>query len=169
MKSCSLIFACLCGVGVAMAADPMPHHKAGLWEIAMSLGSDSRQGNEKVCMDASTEQLMLKAGAGASQKMCSKTDIHSSNSQITVDSVCKIGNSTTTGHSVTTFTGDTAYHTEVMTHFDPPLANRADSKATMDGKWMGACPADMKPGDLLMTAPGLAQPMRMNLKDMLGQ
>jgi hypothetical protein len=44
---------------------------------------------------------------------------------------------------------------------DPPMAGHADSTFTQDGKWQGACPADMKPGDMVMPTG-----MKMNILDM---
>lgn len=157
---------CTGAVGVVMAADQMPHHKAGLWEITVALGSQ-KPGHEKICLDDATEKLMYKMGSGMSQKMCSQVSMHSTTSQLTVDATCKRGDSTFTSRSVTTFTGDTAYHSEITTHHENAGADRPDSKSTMDGKWVGTCPADMKPGDAVVTMEGLQQPMRMNLKDML--
>jgi hypothetical protein len=125
--------------------------------------------HEKVCLDESTEKLMYQMGSNMNKQLCSKTDIHSTGSQYTVDTVCKFGNSTRTGHSVATFSGDTAYHTEITSHAEPAVAGHTDSKSTLDGKWVGACPADMKPGDMLVTIEGAAQPMRMNLNDMGGK
>jgi len=165
-----VIAACVCGIGAALAADPMPSHKAGLWEIVGTMGAE--QGppiNEKVCLDASTEQLMLKAGAGINQKMCSKTDIHSTSSQIVVDTQCTLGSSKMTGHSVTNFTSNTSYHTDTSAHYDPPLFNRTDSKSSFNGKWVGACPADMKPGDMILSGGRMPKEMRMNLNDMLNR
>src|ERR1700733_6845410 len=152
-----VLMVCAGTVGAVMAADQMPHHKAGLWEITMTLAQ--KPGHEKICLDDATEKLMYKMGVGMSQKMCSQVSMHSSTSQFTVESTCKSGNSTFSSRSVTTFTGDTAYRTEITSHHE----NRPDSTTTMDGKWIGSCPADMKPGDAVVTVEGLQQPMRMNL------
>lgn len=161
-----LLIVCASSMSAVMAADQMPHFKAGLWQV--SLVMMGKPGSEKICLDDATEKLMYRVAMSASQKNCTKTDIHSTGSQMTSDSVCKIGTSTRTSHTVMTFSGDSAYHTDITTHVDPPVSNHADTKSTMDGKWLGACPADMKPGDAVVTVEGLPQPMRMNLKDVLG-
>ena len=63
-----------------------------------------------------------------------------------------------TSHGVMTWTGDTAYHMESKSHWDPPMMGKADNTTTQDGQWTGACPAGMKPGDMVM--PG---GMKMNI------
>jgi Protein of unknown function (DUF3617) len=123
--------------------------------------------NERICLDAATEQLLYKVGAGMNQRMCSRTDVHGAGGKVTVDTTCHIGTSTVTGHSVITFVGNTSTHTDTTTHFDPPMFGQTDRSSTQDGKWIGACPADMKPGDLVISSPRMPQPMRMNLNDML--
>jgi hypothetical protein len=79
-----ILVVCTGAVGAVMAADQMPHHKAGLWEITVALGSQ-KPGHEKICLDDATEKLMYKMGSGMSQKMCSQVSMHSSTSQLTVD------------------------------------------------------------------------------------
>jgi hypothetical protein len=70
MKFRAVLYAAgVLGLSVAMA-DSLPSHKPGLWEIT---GGEARPGVQPsvqhVCLDAATEQLMYKVGAGASQKM----------------------------------------------------------------------------------------------------
>jgi hypothetical protein len=52
--------------------------------------------------------------------------------------------------SVTTFTGDTAYHTEVKSTYDPPMQGMPSANAVIDAKWTGACPAGMQAGDVVL-------------------
>ena len=49
-----------------------------------------------------------------------------------------------------TYTGDTAYRIDVRTHFEPPLKHGREISGGREGKWVGACPADMRPGDLVI-------------------
>lgn len=164
-----MVAGCALAASVVLA-DNLPTHKPGLWEIT---GGENRPNVpptvQHVCLDPATEQLLYKVGAGASQKMCPKVDVQSKGGQIVVDTECNIGNSKVTGHSVTVFSGDSAYHTVVTSHFDPPLFGRADSTSARDGKWLSACPAGMKPGDVEVSGGRLPQPMKMNLNDMLNR
>jgi len=159
-----------CAIGaltVAMAAD-FPEHKPGLWLMTITTaGSPAGPVTERICLDARTDQLLYKMGAGMSQKMCSKIDIQPSGGKVVVDTVCHIMNTTTTGHSVTAFVGSTETHTATVSHFDPPMMGKTESRSTQDGKWLGACPADMKPGDVEMSSARMPHPIRMNLNDMM--
>jgi hypothetical protein len=151
---------------VAHAAD-FPSRKAGLWEITMNSGNPGIPPIvQKVCLDKATDQLLYKEGAGASAKLCSKVDIHSSSTQVVVDSECTIGASHTINHSVTTMAGDSAYHTESTLHHDA-ASGKGDSKSTQDGRWTGPCPSDMRAGDVVIGPDArMPVPMKMNLLDM---
>jgi len=147
-------------VSLAMA-DDLPHYKPGLWEITMVMAS--KPADEKICLDASTEKAMNDMGRSASKRLCTKAEIHSSGSTYTSVATCKDD----MVRSVMTFTGDSRYHLEITSH--PNSGNQPNRKSSMDGKWLGACPADMKPGDALVSVEGLGAPMRMNiLKGMAG-
>jgi len=163
-----LILAAACSVWAVSSAADLPMRKPGLWEITMNMGNPKIPPRvEKVCLDAATNQLLYKVGAGASQKMCSKVDIQNSGGKVVIDSQCNLGSTKTSTHSVTTMTGDSAYHTDVSVHYDPPLFGKSDSTMTHDAKWTGACPADMRPGDVVVEASArMPQAIRMNLNDM---
>lgn len=148
--------------GIARA-DDFPPRKAGLWQIDMVMpGGKMPPQQMKMCIDPATDAEMYKLGMNASQGMCDKPDIHRSGSSVTVSTVCKMGQSQLTTQAVTRFTGDTAYHTDANTKFDPPMAGRDTSVVTQDAKWTGPCPADMEPGDVMM-----GNGMKVNIKQML--
>jgi hypothetical protein len=144
--------------------DEFPPRKAGLWQIDMAMpGGQMPPQQMKMCIDPATDAEMYKLGMSASKGMCDVPDIHRSGSTVTVGTVCKMGESQVTTQAVTKFTGDTAYHTDANTRFDPPMAGHDTSAMTQDAKWAGPCPADMVPGDMLM-----GNGMKMNIKQMLG-
>jgi len=154
-------------VATATAAD-LPIRKPGLWEITRNFGDPKIPSSvERVCMDAATDQLLYKLGAGVSQKLCSKVDISSTAGKVLIESQCQIGGSKSTTRSVTSMSGDSAYHTDVTIHYDPPMFGKNDVASTQDAKWIGSCPADMKPGDLVVEPSAMMPvPMKMNLNDM---
>jgi hypothetical protein len=160
--SCAVIGAAT-AAAIAVAVE-LPHRKAGLWE--MSLISPAIKGPPHIaryCIDADTEALLDRFAGGRSQRDCSKNEVHREGSQFIVDSVCTVSNSRVTGRAVITASGDTSFHMNIHTHFDPPLAGPADVDTVQDSKWLGACPADMKPGDAV-TENGV----KVNLKDVAG-
>jgi hypothetical protein len=155
--------ALLAASATAQTAD-FPPRKPGLWQVDMAMqGGQMPAQQMKMCIDASTDAEMHKLGMNASQGMCEQPSINRSGSTVTVDATCKMAETKATTHAVTKFSGDTAYHTDVTTKFDPPMMGRSESAMTQDAKWVGACPADMQPGDLLM-----GNGMKVNIRQMLG-
>jgi hypothetical protein len=148
----------------AAGLEDLPKRKPGLWELRM-ISAEGKQGamTSRVCIDAATDAALTSFGLGMANQMCSKRDIRVSGNVATFDMVCKIGESQQTSHSTLTYTGNNAYRIEVRSHFDPPFLGQVDSTMTQTARWTGACPADMKPGDLVM-----ANGMRINLKDVAG-
>jgi hypothetical protein len=150
-------------------ADDIPHRKPGLWEIVTRASSTAAPSmSQNVCLDRETEALLDRAGIESSQQACSKAEIHSSGNRVTVKAVCSMGASRMTSEAVTTFASDAAYRTEVHATFDPPMAGRSSSDSVQEAKWVGACPADMQPGDMIMKSGG-AHPreMRTSLQKVL--
>ena len=152
----------LLAIASAVQAADFPQRKAGLWEITMGFAGQAQHMVTKLCVDSGTDAALYKNSLeGGMAKMCSKRDITKSGNVTAIDSVCKIGESTVTGHSVITPASDTAYHIDHTSHMDPPMGGHADSRFTQDGKWVGSCPADMKPGDMVMPTG-----MKMNVLEM---
>jgi hypothetical protein len=164
-----LMLAVACGACIAVSAADLPARKPGLWEITTTNTGNARVPPlvEKVCLDAATDQLLYKVGAGASQKMCGRVDLTNVGGKVVIDSECKIAGSTATIHSTTTMSGDTASHMDNTVHYEPALFGKSGSTSTQDAKWLGSCPASMKPGDVETTpSPVMPVPMKMNLNDM---
>jgi hypothetical protein len=170
----SLVLTASALTAVALGGDiaaNFPARKPGQWELTQSYGQRNLPPQvQRVCLDAATDALLYKFGTGAAHQLCSKLDVHRSADTVAVDSVCRFGDSQLTSHSVYTYSGNTAYHEVVNVHYDPPLRGKtSDSQTLVDAKWLAACPADMKPGDMVnQPTPMMPVPMRMNLLEMLG-
>ena len=72
-----------------------------------------------------------------------------------VDAVCKVGDATTTTHSVITGSFDSAYTVNVTSKREggkpiPGMPPGGAMQMTIGAKWLGACAADQKPGDMIM-------------------
>jgi hypothetical protein len=161
----------LCGgiVCFGAAADDLPARKPGLWELTRSAPRPQYPPTvQRICLDAGTDAMLYKVGTAAGHQVCSKVDIHRSSNTVETNSLCKIGASQATTRNVMTLRGDSAYHEDIAVHFDPPLGKTSDSTTTQDAKWIGACPVDMKPGDIVtVPSPMMPVPLRMNIRDML--
>lgn len=167
MKSIACAIALAVCAGTA-AADELPPRKAGLWEIVTQPSNPKLQPRtQRLCLDHDTDALLSRMGVQTGQQACSTLDVKVSGNRATIHAVCKLGESTLTSDAVTTYSGDSSYRTEIHGRFAPAFAGTSDTRTVQDGKWSGACPADMKPGDLVTTAsrPG-GHELRMNLRTM---
>jgi hypothetical protein len=135
----------------AFAADDLPVLKSGLWELSRST---SQQPETKrmttMCLDESVQAEMREFGLGVAKELCSKSDRRVEGNRLIIDAVCKLGVTTMTTHSVMTFSGNTAYHTEGSATYDPPMMNMSESKSSIDGKWVGECKSGQQPGDITL-------------------
>jgi hypothetical protein len=141
-------FLVLAGAMPALAAE-MPARKAGLWEIKTSLENRGGAGMTiQQCIDAATDQMMMSSAGPLAQAVCPKRDIQRSGDTVTIDSTCTFMDKTATTHAVITGSLDSAYTMTVTTQSD--VMQGGQMTMTMAGKWLGACAADQKPGDMMM-------------------
>ena len=136
-------------VTTAALADEFPPRKPGLWEVKVE-GEKRPTVTLKMCIDKDTDELFHKMGVDLSVQLCEHRDVKVVDNVATVDTQCKIGSSNVTSTSITKFDGDTAFHVDTKSHFDPAFMGRSDLVSVQNGKWVGPCPADMEPGDMLM-------------------
>jgi hypothetical protein len=148
----SLIVLALITVGPAAALD-LPARKPGLWEIKMTVeGRSLPTPTSQHCIDAETDKLMQSIGGSVREDMCPKRDVQKVGATIVVDSVCKIGDATTTSHAVVSGDFNSAYTVKVSSKREGgrPIPGMVDgtSTITIEAKWTGAC-GDLKPGDMV--------------------
>lgn len=133
--------------------DELPKRKPGLWEL--SWYSDEVTPTQspieprivKMCIDTKTDEklaaaydpcdppvfLMFYAPQFTKEVVC----------EATIDAHLKM-----VSRSRITFTSDMAYRIEVKTRFEPSLKHEGEISGGREGKWVKACPSDMRPGDL---------------------
>jgi hypothetical protein len=150
----------------AFALD-MPTRKAGLWEVKMLFeGRNFPAQVMQQCVDQATDKLMNANFGGSAQENCSKQDMQNTGGIITVDSVCKFGTATTTSHAMVTGSFDSAYTVDVSSTRQggapvPGMPAGGSSHMKIEAKWLGACAAGQKPGDVMM-----GNGMKMNVLDL---
>ena len=164
----SFTAATLCGalslVAAGASAIDFPAMKAGLWESTMAReGTPQKLGAAKMCMDKAVQKEMMDMGMGTMKSMCPKNDIRRDGNKVYGTAECKFGESTMKSSSVTTFSGDTSYHTEVKSTYDPPMQGMSSGNMVIDAKWTGACPAGMQAGDVV-----LPDGRKVNMRTMAG-
>jgi Protein of unknown function (DUF3617) len=141
----------------------MPVRKAGLWEMKMvRTGSPLPEITMQHCTDAATDKQMSSAFSPMSKDACSRQDIQKTATGYVTDSVCSVGGTSITSHADITGDFNSAYTVKSTSQSERAAAGLPrDSTMTIEAKWLGACKADQKPGDIMM--PG---GMKMNINDM---
>jgi Protein of unknown function (DUF3617) len=169
LKTRAAVAALLLGTTAAVRADDIPHRKAGLWQIQTRTATSTRpEMVERICLDRETEALLDRAAVASVGQSCSKSDVHVAGSHVTIKATCNMGASRMSSEASITFEGDSAYHTVIHATFDPPIMSRRTSDSVQDARWTGSCPADMKPGDLIMQTQGPhPREHRLNLRTLL--
>jgi len=144
------------------APNDMPARKPGLWEIKMQVPGMPQPMLSQHCIDEKTDNMLQQQGQSQARQQCSKNSMHKEGNKIILESVCKFDGTTATTKAV--FSGDFSrnYRGEINTTYAPPMHGMKFSQQTLEGKWLGACKAGQKPGDVIM--PGMGS---MNLNEMM--
>lgn len=160
----SIIFITLTLPGLAQA--DLPKRKPGLWEIKMttSMGPGGPSVSQH-CIDAKTDDLMQQRAQGMDKKACSKNSVRREGDKMIAESVCKFGETTATTKVV--FSGDysSQYRGDIHSTYSPPMMGTKESRSTLEAKWLGACKAGQKPGDVIM--PGMPGGGKFNMDEMM--
>jgi hypothetical protein len=145
------------------AAAELPLRKAGLWEIKIKLtGGAAPTAVMKHCTDETTDRQMSTMFNPLAPQPCPNNDIQKQADRTTVDSVCRTDNRSVTLHSDITGGFTTSYKvvTETKTQEEPD-SEPTVTNMTLEGRYLGACKSDQKPGDVVM-----AGGLRVNVKSM---
>ena len=141
----------------------LPVRKAGLWEMkVLQTGSPVPEMTMQQCTDATTDKDMSTSFSPMTKDACSKNDIQKTATGYVTDSVCGSGGMSVKSRAEITGDFNSAYTVKsTSNNTGAPAGVPRDSTTTIEAKWLGACRADQKPGDIIM--PG---GMKINLKDM---
>lgn len=147
----------------AASAVELPVRKAGLWEMkVLHTGSAVPDMTMQHCTDETTDKEMSTSFSPMAKEMCSKQDIQKTATGYVSDSVCGIAGMSIMSHAEIIGDFNSAYTVKSTSHSERgPTGVPRDSSTTIEAKWLGACKADQKAGDIMM--PG---GMKMNIKDM---
>jgi hypothetical protein len=137
------------GIAGADGIKPPPT-KEGLWETHSTRtqqGKAASDSSVKMCQSKELTKSMQSNGEELRKKNeCTSTVTQPSTNTYVEESRCAKGpNAGSVTKVVYTFQGDTASHTEM--HMN---VGKSEIVMIMDAKYLGSCPAGMKPGDLIM-------------------
>jgi hypothetical protein len=157
----SLVLGCCLILSALKArAEDLPVRKAGLWEMkVVKTGSSLPDMTMQHCTDETTDKDMSNTVSPMAKQVCSKQDVQKTATGYIADSVCTVAGVAMTSHSEITGDFNSAYTVKTSAHLDR-AGKPLDTTTTVEAKWLGACKADQKPGDIVM--PG---GFKLNVKD----
>jgi hypothetical protein len=143
----------LLAVTAAQAQDQWMKRKPGLWEVSMQMPGPNRPAmSAKHCIDDKTDaEMQKKALGGPDQKQqCKQLSNKKIAGGVEIEMECKSDEGST--KVVSRMTGDmqSSFKVDSTMTFTPPRHGMSTGQFSMSGKHAGACPADMKPGDMRM-------------------
>jgi hypothetical protein len=136
----------------ALAAD-VPKRKPGLWEIKQSMqgmpaGAPTPPPMQQ-CIDEKTDDLLQQRAQNDMKSACPQNEIKRDGDRVILHSVCKMDKTTITSDGTLTGNFDSAYRGTMKVKYDPPMQGMSEMTMNMEGRWLGPCKADMKPGDVM--------------------
>ena len=150
-KPAFLVAVLLVWIGIAEADGiKLPPTKEGLWEThstQIQQGKPVSDTSVKMCQSNELTKSMQANGEELRKKNeCTSNVTQPSTNTYVEESRCAKGpNAGSTTKVVYSYQGDTASHTEM--HMN---VGKSETVMIIDAKYVGACPAGMKPGDLIM-------------------
>ncbi len=150
MNRLTLLTAAL--VATQALAQDLPKMKPGLWESTTTggpKGAPAHASKSSMCVNESMQQDLLAFSQNMGAK-CSKNIMRKDGNKYVGVAECNMGSTIVKSNSVTTFSGDTSFRAENRATFTPPMAGMSESTSTQESKFVGPCPANMKPGDINM-------------------
>jgi len=148
MRCVALFLSLICGT--AALADELPSRKPGSWEVKMSIeGRNAPPQVIRQCIDAATDQMMQSSAGPFSAAACPKRDVQASADSITIDSSCAIGGKPATAHALIKGSFDNAYTMTVTSQSEDIPGGKM--VMTLEGRWLGPCATDQKPGDMIFS------------------
>ena len=143
------------------AAVELPTRKSGLWEMKMLPSADMPGMTMQHCTDETTDKRMSDAFMPMAKNMCSKNETQRTAAGYVTDSICTFAGITSVSRAETIGDFNSAFTVKTTSKMqNAPKSIPSDSVSTIEAKWLGACTAGQKPGDIMM--PG---GMKMNIKD----
>ncbi|MBW8815741.1 MAG: DUF3617 family protein [Caulobacterales bacterium] len=151
----------------ALGPAALPHRKPGLWSQTMATRGMTQQ--TKICIGPDTEAKVTPWGQAMGKNLCSKNAVSRTPTGWAFESECDMGEGghiASHGEASGDFDGGyTMKITSVTTGSSMAQAN-GTHEMTLQAKYEGACPADMKSGDMTMSMPGMRQGMKINVEQM---
>ncbi len=146
-----LISALLILVATVAHALDLPKRKSGLWEMTIIGGQTNGQPQTvTTCVEQKTDTGLSSSFGDKIPKNCKQPTLKKSAGTYVITSSCKFTDSNV--KTIAILSGDTnsAYKIDRTSTYTPPNKGRKESKQSITAKWLSACKADQRPGDMIM-------------------
>jgi hypothetical protein len=154
--------ASILGLVLAMPAQAaeLPSRKPGLWQVTTRIENSGAPVRViQQCIDADTDQMLQSSAGPFAPAACPRREVLNAANSVTIDSTCTVSGKTATAHAVAVGSFDSAYTMTVTSQSEEIPGGKM--VMTMEAKWLGACAADQKPGDIVMS-----NGMKINVPDL---
>jgi hypothetical protein len=133
--------------GAAAAQFVPPTRRAGWWEqsFTMNMGGKEHTMTTQMCTDPEIEKQYSVFSQTMSARNCSRRDVTPVPGGWRVDSECSGPDGAHTTSGMVTGDFQSHLHMDFVTH-----SARGADHVVMDMRWVGACPAGRRPGDMVM-------------------
>ncbi|MDQ7958570.1 MAG: DUF3617 family protein [Rhodocyclaceae bacterium] len=150
----------------ALAGPTFPERKAGWWEMRSTPKTGARDSIVvQQCADPATDKALQEYGLSQpkmNRKFCKEEMRNEAGKMLVHTEVCRQSETTMTRRIVMSGDFNAAYRVESHTVYDPaPKVAPRDDDMVAEMRWLGACPAGMKAGDMML--PG---GMKTNIADL---
>lgn len=144
-----------------------PKRKPGLWSQTMTTKGMSQ--TTKICIGPDTDTKMNAWGQQVGKDICQKNAINRTLTGWSFESECDMGQGghiSSHGEATGDFDGGYTMKITSVTSGSSMAQANGTHEMTLQAKYDGACPADMKGGDMVMNVPGMKGGMKMNIEEM---
>ncbi len=149
MRLILLISILVSSVAPAGAAEELSR-KPGLWEVKTSIENSNAPARVvQQCIDPTTDVLLQSVAGPFNPAACERGDEQHAADATTIDFKCTVAGKPSTAHTVVSGNLDSAYTMTVTAQSDS--IPKGKMVMTMDGKWLGPCAADQRPGDVILS------------------
>lgn len=134
-----------------------PRRKPGLWEIRNAASDNLGMPPTHFCVGERTDTPENHLDRAAGEKgTCSIGAFKQVGITWVAESVCKESRSVVVSQSIASGDFQTQYRIDTLVFYSPPLANnRREDKEAIVARYLGACGAGQRPGDLMVPGMGV--------------
>lgn len=170
LATAAVLFACLPGCAKKAAESgsrtaDSAGRREGLWiQTVTRDGKSQPMGRFQLCVDPQTDDRLTLIGAAASKAKCDRRSTRQADGGVSFTSRCRLGHGgtiETKGKVWSDYSSSYRLHAESVVSGSPLDALNGQHVTDVSARYIGPCPSDMAPGDMIL-GPGL----KVNLRKM---